>query len=240
MQNKKVALITGYCRGIGKATAKDLSQNGYEVMGVHKGGHKEGRNEEISKTFTVDLSNKSEILEFLSEMQNTEIDVSVNNAGIFQQEVFDNYDLAIWEETMNVNLNAPFYLGMGLKDNIRKDGSIINIASTDGFTGSFGSMAYSASKAALINLTKSLANNFGPKGIRVNAVAPGWINTGMSTEESFEAATLTPLGRNGRLEEVAKLVSFLASEKASFINGATITIDGGYSNVDYIMKKEST
>jgi NAD(P)-dependent dehydrogenase (short-subunit alcohol dehydrogenase family) len=140
---------------------------------------------------------------------------------------------------MQVNLNSVLVLSLGLKDELTTSGSIINITSTDGNTGSFASMSYAASKAALSNLTKSLANNLGASGIRVNAVAPGWINTGMATEASYEAVTLAPLGRNGKPEEVAELVYFLSSKKASFINGAIIPIDGGYTNVDYIMKKEA-
>ena len=120
-----------------------------------------------------------------------------------------------------------------------QNGSIVNIASTDGLTGSYSSMSYSASKAALINLTKSLAINYGKYQVRVNSISPGWINTGMSTESSYEATKLAPLGRNGKPQEIADLVSYLISPKASFITGSNIVIDGGYSCVDYIMKKEA-
>ena len=119
---------------------------------------------------------------------------------------------------------------LGLKDNLSKNGAIVNIASTDGMTGSFGGMAYSASKAALINLTKSLGNNFGPKGIRVNAIAPGWINTDMDTEVVEDAPDLTPLGRNGKPEEIAYTALFLASNEASYITGAVLVVDGGMTS----------
>ena len=100
-------------------------------------------------------------------------------------------------------------------------------------------MAYSASKAALSNLTKSLANNFAVKGIRVNAICPGWINTGMSTPASYKATHLTPLARNGQPIEIANVVSFLLSDKASFVTGSNLFADGGYTNVDCIMLEEA-
>jgi NAD(P)-dependent dehydrogenase (short-subunit alcohol dehydrogenase family) len=105
--------------------------------------------------------------------------------------------------------------------------------------GCFASIAYSASKAGLINLGKSLGNIFGPKGIRVNTISPRWVGSGMDSPALKEAEGNTPLGRIAKSEEVAKLVNYLISEEASFINGENIVIDGGYSNVDPILKKEA-
>lgn len=99
-------------------------------------------------------------------------------------------------------------------------------------------IAYLASKAALLAVTRSLANVLGPRGVRVNAVTPGWVDSGILTE-SYEASSLTPLGRNGSPVDIAKIVAFLLSDGASFINGASIVADGGYTGVDYFMKKEN-
>ncbi len=158
---------------------------------------------------------------------------------MFYGEDFSNLDLKVWDAVLEVNLNTPLIISTKLQSAIEEGGSIVNISSTDGFKGSFGSMAYSASKAALCNLTKSLANNFAKKKIRVNSICPGWINTGMATNPSYKATFLTPLERNGKPNEIANIVSFLISEKASFITGANIFADGGYTNVDCIMKEEA-
>jgi len=243
---KKVAVVTGVCRGIGEAIVHQLLRDNYSIIGIHKGEHEQTEIEKKIKLnqlsdiqlHKLDLSSNKELEGFLRQIK-ISIDALVNNAGIIEFENFDNYNPQIWDKTFAVNLNAPFLLTMGLKDLMKKGGSVVNISSTDGMTGSFVSMAYSASKAALSNLTKSLGNNFGTKGIRVNALAPGWIKTGMSNEASLQAGKLTPLGRCGRPEEVAQLVSFLLSEKASYINGTTIIIDGGYTNVDYVMLQEA-
>jgi NAD(P)-dependent dehydrogenase (short-subunit alcohol dehydrogenase family) len=99
-------------------------------------------------------------------------------------------------------------------------------------------LPYSASKAALLNVTKSLANLLGPDGIRVNAIAPGWIDTDMSTDASYAAGELTPLRRNGTPDEIAAVVEFLLGDDARFVTGASLVVDGGYTNVDTIMKQE--
>ncbi len=242
--NKKTALVTGSSRGIGKAILEALVREGFFVIGTYNTGLEEAKilGEKHVNTismYSVDFTDQDSLAQFIKKMMRYKFDLIVNNAGIFELEDFGNYDYTIWYKTFQVNLNAIFEICMGLSDNVKSGGSIVNISSTDGTTGSFAGMAYSASKAALINFTKSLGNNLGSKGVRVNCILPGWINTDMTTDESFEAVNLTPLGRNGKPEEVADSVIFLASDKASFINGASIRIDGGYTNVDYIMKKEA-
>lgn len=244
-RNKKKVLITGFSRGIGAAITKEFLKHNFLIYGIARAKSKEAlglleRYPQEIKPYFLDLGKKKELESFLKDVKNIGFDVVVNNAGIFELENFKKFDFKIWSRTLNVNLNAALITSVQLREQIKKGGSIINIASTDGMIGSFSSMAYSASKAALINLTKSLALNYGKDGIRVNAVSPGWINTGMATESSYEAAELAPLGRNGKPEEIADLVYFLSTKKASFITGSNIVADGGYSCVDYIMKKESS
>jgi len=240
---QKTALVTGMSRGIGKAICEKLVREGYFVYGTYNTGKQEA--EKIKETlesveiFQVDFKNREQTLAILDKLKEFQFDAIINNAGMFEGENFKKFDFQIWYDTIEVNLNAPLLISIKLQNNINEYGSIVNVASSDGFQGSFASMSYSASKAALINLTKSLANNFGSKTVRVNAVAPGWINTGMATESSHEATKLAPLGRNGKPEEVADLVYYLISKNASFITGTTIIIDGAYTCVDYIMKMEA-
>jgi len=240
---QKQILVTGASRGIGRAIAERFLSEGHKVLGTFNTGAAEAQdllaanpNLEMKQ---VDFADRQDTLRFVSELQGRIFDVLVNNAGMIEFEDFDTFDMSIWDRTFEVNLNTPLVLCTQLAGSLSPKAAIVNVASNDGLIGSFSSMAYSASKAALINLTKSLGNNFGHKGMRVNAVAPGWIDTGMSTEESYDAVQITPLKRNGLPTEVAAAVYFLASDEASFVNGATLLIDGGYSNVDYIMLKEA-
>ena len=138
-------------------------------------------------------------------------------------------------------LTAPYIIVEALSKNMNKGSAIVNIASNDAATGAFVGFAYSAAKSALISLTKSLSNVLGYRGIRVNAIAPGWIDTDMGPENETiknAAEEITPLGRIGSPKEIANTASFLLSEQSSYINGAVIFADGGQSNVDYTLYKE--
>jgi 3-oxoacyl-[acyl-carrier protein] reductase len=236
-------LVTGASRGIGKATAELLLSRGYTVHGTYNQSRAEAEKLEAKypnlRFHHADFTDTSSVDKLLSSLASIPLDGLVNNAGIFEMDGFAEWDYDLWRAVFEVNLIAPIRLTMGLRDQIISGGSIVNVSSLDGMVGSFHSMAYSASKSALINLTMSLGNNFGRRSVRVNALAPGWINTGMATPESYQAVEITPLGRNGKPEEVACLIAFLLSNEASFINGATIVIDGGFGNVDYIMLQES-
>ena len=248
----KTALITGVSRptGIGYAICLQLLSEGYFVHATY---HSENACEdEFSKLYPnqfkmhyVELTDSTSLSDFISLMKKESLNLIVNNAGAFPDgEDYNDYDMSIWDNVFAVNARAPFAISTGLKCAMVTNGVIINIASTDGLKGSFSSMSYAASKAALINLTQSLAINFGydEKHIRVVAVAPGWVATdiNMIPEISWKIAPqMTPLGRFGNPSEIANFVSFLASDKSAFITGSTHIIDGGFNCVDYTFMREA-
>jgi NAD(P)-dependent dehydrogenase (short-subunit alcohol dehydrogenase family) len=246
----KTALVTGVSRptGIGFAICKQLLSEGYYVYMTYNSENKckfDVKYHEMISMHQVDFS-KREVLEaFIKKMQKEKLNLIVNNAGAFPDgENYNNYDMAIWDSIFDVNARAPFAISTGLKSALQKNGVIINIASTDGLKASFSSMSYAASKAALINATQSLAINFGydKKRIRVVAILPGWVKTdiNMIPEISWKVAPqMTPLGRFAETQEIADFVSYLASDRASFITGSTHIIDGGFNCVDYTFMREA-
>jgi NAD(P)-dependent dehydrogenase (short-subunit alcohol dehydrogenase family) len=237
-------VITGAGTGIGARIARRVIGKGASVIGIYNTAVDEARKLEQElpgalKMFHADLADPASIGGLVdSLMGEGKFDGLVNNAGAIDFRKWDEFSIDEWRKVFAVNVDAPIVLVHALRKNFANGASIVNIASTDGMIGSFGSTAYSASKAALLNVTKSLANLLGPDGLRVNSIAPGWIDTGMSTTASCAAGEVTPLGRNGTADEVAGVVEFLLGDDSRFVTGTSIIVDGGYSNVDTIMKQE--
>lgn len=241
----KTALITGSSRGMGEAEAYEFASRGYDVI-VHYVNSKD-KAEKISSELTekygirsvaikADLSNEDEVRN-LAESALREfgkVDVLVNNAGMALYSDFEDKKIADFENSMKINFYAPFLLTQILGKEMMKNkyGKIINIATIDVMTTyNAESAEYDASKAALINLTKTSSLRFQPY-VNVNCVCPGWVATDMNKDLPKELidyqASKTCKGRMAKPEEVAKLVAFLASDDAEFIDGEVIKIDGGY------------
>ena len=238
----RYALVTGGSRGIGRAISIKLASSGFYVAINYKSNvaaaedtlitvKKSGGAGEIVQ---FDISNKNEIRNFYKNWKNrypeNYIDVLVNNAGMSADNLMIFMEDDQWENVINVNLNSFYYLSKALLTDmiINKHGRIINIVSLSGQKGLSGQTNYSAAKAGVIGSMKALAQEVGKKNITVNAVSPGYIKTEM-TEELDEAGLkkLIPLNRFGRPEEVAEVVDFLASERATYITGEVISVNGG-------------
>lgn len=241
----KTYLVTGVSRGLGQAIARQLLERGEKVYGTYNTNREAAA--ELGDAFEslslekLDLSDPENLSDYVSSLKGVEFDGIINSAGVFLDIDFSEFSAKSFEETFRINTFAPLYIVNGLTKNLKEGSSIVNIVSNDAFVGSIAGVAYSASKAALISITKSLANILSSKKVRVNAVAPGWMGDGMQAPEELLkiAQDLNPLKKIGSYEEVAKVVLFLLSEDASYINGETITVDGGDMATSYILQKEA-
>ncbi len=242
-KNKK-ALVTGGLRGIGRAVVLMLAEGGADIAVIDIGGEELEKNlrDELSK-FDVqlivkraDVSNSREVktaIEEIIQEFNGQLDILINNAGITRDNLLLRMSEDEWDKVIAVNLKGVFNCTQAcLKTMIRqKNGVIVNVASIVGLKGNAGQTNYSASKAGVIGFTKSLAKEVGSRGIRVNAVAPGFIETEMTrslpNEIREKVLPLIPLGRFGQAEEVASVIVWLASDFSSYLTGEVISIDGG-------------
>ncbi len=239
----KTALVTGGAKGIGAAICKALANDGYRIALNYNTSFESAdalKKELLSVThieiFKADVSDSSEVDKMFSEIENVfgGVDILVNNAGIAQQALFTDITDEMWQKMIGVNLTGTFNCCRRALPYMisKKNGKIINIASMWGEVGASMEVHYSASKAGLIGLTKALAKEVGLSGITVNAVSPGVIETDMmasfSDDIKSSLAEETPLGVLGTPKNVASAVSFLASDKADFITGQVISVNGGF------------
>ena len=238
-----VALITGASRGIGRAIALRLAHDGYTVaVHYHENDKAAADTAQVLEALgadgvlcKADITDEMAVRHMVASIEKRfgRIDVLVNNAGVAEQALFTDLDALSWKRMMDVHVNGAFYTCSAVLPAMirRKSGCIVNIASMWGETGASCEVHYSTAKAALIGLTKALAKEVGPSGVRVNCVSPGAVETdmmaGFSAEDKKAIADETPLGRLGRPEDIAGAVSFLASTDAAFITGQVLSANGG-------------
>ncbi|HII4457357.1 3-oxoacyl-[acyl-carrier-protein] reductase [Clostridium perfringens] len=243
MLKDKVAIVTGGTRGIGRAIALKLADQGANIVINYRNSDKEAEElkaileEKGIKVLTVkcDISNFEDSKNLMDKCKEVfgKIDILVNNAGITKDTLIMRMKEEDFDNVIDVNLKGTFNCAKHASAIMLKQrfGKIINMTSVVGIAGNAGQVNYAASKAGVIGLTKSLAKELGSRGITVNAVAPGFINTDMTASLSEkvkeEASKNIPLKRLGDPEDVANLVGFLASDAANYITGQVINVDGG-------------
>lgn len=248
-KERRVAIITGAGRGIGLATVRRLAEDGFDVLACDSDGSK------LKEAWPI-VEQGSTIVPLLADVTTVDapaaivneaikafgrIDLLVNNAGIGNAGSVVNTTDEQWDRILDVNLRGAFRLSRQALPHLTKGcGSIISISSTLGLFGAANNAAYAASKAGLIGLTRQMAADAGPLGVRVNAIAPGIIETELTrerlTQARFRAINVdsVPFPRIGKPEDIADAVSFLVSDRASYINGHVLVVDGGWSATRYL------
>ena len=241
---RRCALVTGASRGIGRAVAAALAREGWPVC-VNYRERRDAAGRLVSElraqghaamAFQADVADRGavEAMVRAAAEELGPVELLVNNAGVSRQGLFQDLDDAGWDRLLAVNLTGPRNAALAVLPHMlgEKRGCIVNISSMWGLRGASCETAYAAAKAGLIGLTRSLALELAPSGIRVNCVAPGCVETDMVRRLGEETRAMlveeTPLGRLGTPEDIAEAVAFLASDRASFITGQVLTADGGF------------
>ena len=241
--SEKLALVTGASRGIGKACAIELAKAGYDIA-VNFAGNEEAANKTVEEikalgvdaaAFKFDVSNQEAAAKGVEAVLEKfgRIDILVNNAGITRDGLFMRMSAENWDAVINTNLSSAFYVSQPVVKVMMKQrsGAIINMSSVVGVSGNAGQANYSASKAGIIGLTKSVAKELAGRGVTANAVAPGYIATDMTSvlpdkvKDAMKAQI--PAKRIGTPEDVADVVAFLCSDDAAYVTGEVIRVDGG-------------
>ena len=233
----KIVLVTGASRGIGLEAAKHFSKEGYKVIGSSRGDFNLGEliGDERAISAQLDLMSKESIKNLFAELKSEDLLPSVldNNAGITKDQLFLRMKDEDWDDVIETNLNGLFRVTKAfIKPMVKnKFGRVINISSVAGLMGNSGQVNYSSSKSAMVGFSRSLAKELGSRNITSNVVAPGFIETDMTTflndDEKVEVSKNIPMKRFGTVQDVAKCIVFLASDEANYITGQIISVDGG-------------
>ena len=239
--NGKTALVTGAARGIGKTIALQLADQGADIAFTDLSDEVDAVKSEIESqgrrclAFRTNVTDGEAVDAMVKEIVGAweRIDILINNAGITRDNLFLRMKPEEWSQVMDINLNGVFNVTRAVVRPMVKQrfGRVVSLSSVVGFTGNPGQVNYSSTKAALVGFTKSLAREVGVRGVTVNLVAPGFIDTAMTQKLNEEQqATIiqqVPLGRMGSVEDIANAVAFLSSEQAAYITGTVLHVNGG-------------